>query len=396
MEKKLELNIRYFYLNRFFRQLVFFLPIWVLYFMENGLSMTQVLITSTTMIVASQIFEIPSGIFADLYGRKKSLIISASLYIVAISILSISHSFPVFLIGEIFSGISLAFSSGSIDALVYDSLFDLNRKKDFMKISGHSFFISNIAMAGASIIGGIVASFSLRYAMILTLVPACLLFINNLFFYEPAHHKKLGDKYFIKHYKESFDFSKNHKTIIALIFYNGIYLSFMFIFFNFLQPYLKSFGLIENSIGYFYAFFLLTSAFASKYTNIIEEKIGEKLSLYLVPILLMLSFLIVFSAENLFIAIIGVLLVEFSWGFFNPLVSTYINHHIPASYRATIVSFKGFVFGFLTLIFAPLLGFLKDSFSFRSVFLAMFILSVISFFLVIFVGGDKKNVRQDR
>ena len=66
------------YAARFCEYLVFFTPVIVVFFQNQGLSMTQVMVLQTAFAVAVVALEIPSGFFADRVGRRPSLIIGAA------------------------------------------------------------------------------------------------------------------------------------------------------------------------------------------------------------------------------------------------------------------------------------------------------------------------------
>jgi len=368
-----------------------FLPVWALFFLENGLNMTQVLILSTSMHISQQAFEIPSGIFADVYGRKKAIIISAGFYFISVFTLSNAYSFLGFFIGLLILGASYSFSSGSIEALAYDSLY--GREKEFMNVEGHSFFFAGIATGIASIIGGLIAVKSLRLTFAFTLIPASFLIIVSFLFFEPGCNKKAGDRYFFTHYKEAYRYTLKHKKIGRLMLYFGFNMAFLYIFFSFLQPYLKSFNIQNSTLGYLYAFFWIVSGVASRLAALIEARVGERRSLLLNPVLIIIGLLILLSAlsaKSLIFALAGALMFDVAWGFINPVISAYINHHIESKHRATINSFKGFIFGICMLLFAPLLGYIKDAYTFSHTFAVMIVLAVFS---LIFTLNDDKESR---
>ncbi|RME62044.1 MAG: MFS transporter, partial [Candidatus Dadabacteria bacterium] len=53
------------------------MPVIVLFFKENGLSMKDVFILQALFSVAVVIFEIPSGYFSDVVGRRTTLIVGS-------------------------------------------------------------------------------------------------------------------------------------------------------------------------------------------------------------------------------------------------------------------------------------------------------------------------------
>lgn len=388
-EIRLRNNIKIYYFYKFFRQFVLWLPIWVLFFIENGLNMTQVLFLGALLSLVHQSFEIPSGIFADLYGRKYSLMVAAFLYFISALLFSFSHNFINFLVAEIFLGISFAFASGANQALAYDSLYELGEKKRFIKVESNAFFIHNFAFSIASILGGLIAVNSLRLSFKATIIPAFILILISFLFYEPKHHKQVGEKHYFKHFKEAFNYAYNHKKVFNLILFYGMNIGLLVLFFNLMQVYLKDLGFGIEVIGYLYAFFLMLAAIISKNTSKIENIIGEKKSLLIVPIITIISLL--FLTFGKISGLIGILLLEANWGFLMPLTSSYINQHIPSKYRATIISMNGFFFGLLMIIFGPVIGRVMDLYSFKITFSIMLFLAFISLivtFTLIKNGGD--------
>ena len=78
----------------FLKNLRFFDAFLLLFFLENGISYTQIGIIYATREIIINIFEIPSGIIADTYGRKNSLIAAFLAYIIS---LCFSTSCPIFI-----------------------------------------------------------------------------------------------------------------------------------------------------------------------------------------------------------------------------------------------------------------------------------------------------------
>ena len=83
-EKKLQSNIWKFYLFDIFGAMLFAVPIIVLFWQENGLSLTQIMILQSLFSIAMVILEIPTGYLADIYGRKNILLLSAISFLVAV------------------------------------------------------------------------------------------------------------------------------------------------------------------------------------------------------------------------------------------------------------------------------------------------------------------------
>ena len=98
------------------------MPIITLFYQENGLGMKDVLLLQGIYSVAIVVLEIPSGYFADVWGRKSTLIIGSFLGVLGFAIYSFTSGFWSFLVAELVLGIGQSFISGSDSALLYDTL----------------------------------------------------------------------------------------------------------------------------------------------------------------------------------------------------------------------------------------------------------------------------------
>ena len=125
--KDLEDNIWKLKAMYFLSNLVFPIPVVVLFWMANGLNLTEVMILQSVFSIIIVVLELPTGYFADLYGRKTSLVIGSLTLFFGIIIYSFGHNFFQFLIAEILWGISASFLSGANLALLYDTLKNLGK-----------------------------------------------------------------------------------------------------------------------------------------------------------------------------------------------------------------------------------------------------------------------------
>jgi MFS family permease len=115
-------------------------PLWFYSGRENGLSLTQVMLLQSIFAILTVILEIPSGYFADIYGRKRTLIIAGIMGVMAMTTYSLGYNFLHFLIAEIFFAINVSFTSGTTSAFIYDTLQNLGKEKEYKKIWGNALF----------------------------------------------------------------------------------------------------------------------------------------------------------------------------------------------------------------------------------------------------------------
>ena len=72
----LEKNIWKYKIINFFHSMLFFIPILVLFFQDRGLSMTQILLIKSIYSIFVVLMEVPTGVWADKFGHKKSINLS--------------------------------------------------------------------------------------------------------------------------------------------------------------------------------------------------------------------------------------------------------------------------------------------------------------------------------
>ena len=133
------------------------MPIIVLFFQEHGLTITQVMILQAIYSLSVAIFEIPSGYIADIFGRKRAIVLSTIFTFIGYIIFSFYGEFYYFAIAQILVGIGGSLMSGSDSALIYDTLLQEGEKEIYTKIEGRNYAIGNFSEATAGILGGFLA-----------------------------------------------------------------------------------------------------------------------------------------------------------------------------------------------------------------------------------------------
>ena len=91
MTNNVESNIWKLYVIKSLRWFLLVMPIIVLFFQENGLSMMEILLLQSIFSIGIILFEIPSGYFSDVMGRKNTIIIACILGFIGFLIYSFSH-----------------------------------------------------------------------------------------------------------------------------------------------------------------------------------------------------------------------------------------------------------------------------------------------------------------
>jgi len=355
-------------------ELIFIAWIIVPFLASLGFSMQQILITETFFAISTIIFEIPSGYFADVYGRKVSIAVGSIILTVAIAFYAFSSAYFLFIIGAILWGIGGSFYSGADAALLYESLLQLGREKEYKRISGDIMFYSRIAGIIGSITSGFLAAIFLRLPAIVNIVPIFLCFLLSLTLIETKHDREEHETWghLITIVKESV---LHNKVLGYFIMFSSI-IGFFSLEFWLKQKYWEFIGIPIYYFGIIFAVCGLASGLSSKYAIEIEKFLGPKLSLIIIPTLPATVMLIYSFTESLWVLPLFVV-VPAMWGFSNPVFNDFVNKLTTSNRRATVLSIMNFFRRGIYVVFAPFIGWITDVYSVQTAFLASSIIAFV-------------------
>ena len=135
--------------------------------------------------LSNALFEVPTGIFSDLIGRKKTVLFGAVFATLSSIFYAFGGSFWILGIGAVLEGIARSWYSGNNDAFLHDSLNQLKHKERFAELLGKTSAMFQLALMVSAIIGSILASWSFPLIMWLSIVPQALCFFIAFFLKEP-------------------------------------------------------------------------------------------------------------------------------------------------------------------------------------------------------------------
>jgi len=385
--KKLNNNIWKVYLFYILGGMFFSIPAIVLFWRENGLDLFHIMLLQSFFAFFVVLLEIPTGYFADWYGRKKTLVIASVFSLVGIITYSIGNSFADFLLAEMFFAFYISLMSGTISAFLFDTLQNLGREKEYQKIWGKALSYSMISLAVSGIIGGFIAKVGLRYTVIASIPFFALMIPVAVSMVEPKRKKLIiKDNYLKKLFEVIKEYtlkkSDKSKKLRWIIVYSAIIYAFNQSVLWLYQPYFELTGIDVIYFGIVFASFQIVTAVTSKYAHKLEKYLGEKYSfimlifLVAVSFLLMSNFIFLFSFSFCFIQ-------QFVRGFKNIIVSDYINKLVSSDIRATILSVESFFGRLLYAIIVPIFGWIADVYSLTQALAMMGIIAL--FFGVLFL-----------
>jgi MFS family permease len=350
-------------------------PIIVLFWQNNGLSITDIMILQSIFSIIVVLLEVPSGYFADIHGRKTSLVLGGIAMSLGIGIYSFAASFSTFLIAEIAIAFSISLFSGADSALVYDSLKGLKREKTFKKVWGNIVALSLVGMIFFNLSGGFLAEVNLRLPFFVAFFISLLATPIALSMHEPKRHKRIFKKGYTR---ELFSILKNevlsNKALRMTVFFAALLFS---LFHSGLWLYNPYFELIQLDIVYFglaFASFNAVAALSAKFTHIWEPKLGKKWSFVLLFLIVGLSYLFMstFTFVLSFMFIFG---FQFVRGANRVVIDDYIHAFTSSDIRATVMSVSNMSSRLFYALLLPFIGVMVDVYTLTQ---ALYVLGITS------------------
>ena len=154
---------------------------WILFFIQNGLSLLQIGLLESIFHGTSLLCEIPSGMLADRFSYKTNLYLARLASIVSsILILFGQGNFWIYALAMMVSAWSYNFDSGTSTAFLYDSAVEAGQKDRYLQISS---FLSGVAEVTRTL-GTVVAGFFIHGALAWTyLIAIGLSFFSIILIY---------------------------------------------------------------------------------------------------------------------------------------------------------------------------------------------------------------------
>jgi MFS family permease len=361
---KIEGNIYKLYAIKTAKWFMLIMPIVVLFYNENGLTQFDVFILQGIYSIVIATLEIPTGYFADVVGRKKSLVAGSMLGFGGYAIYSFSYGFTGFLIAEIILGIGASLISGADSAMLYDSLLSQKKEKEYLKLEGRVTSIGNFAEAIAGISGGLLATYSLRMPYYFQTAVAFMAIPVSLSLVEPKVHQTLKD-FKINRIIQIIRYAiVENKELRYNIIFSAIIGASTLTMAWFVQPYFKLVQVPLAWYGILWTLLNLSVAITSLYAYKVEKQLGQQKTVFFIALLISGGYLLVGSFQSQW-AIGFIFLFYMVRGVATPVLKDYINKMTNSEVRATVLSVRNFLIRILFAIIGPLFGYLNDAYSLR-------------------------------
>lgn len=334
---------------------------WVAILAARGYSLVEIGIAETVFHITSLIFEIPSGVFADVFGRKKMLIVSTIMRMIGNVIMILSNNLFMACMSIAFMALSYNFSSGSDDALAYDSLKLAKMESRFEKYESNQLVIYRLCSGISTLCAGFALTIGYRIAygtdIVTGAIQIMILFsLREIYTVNQTKHKenKIGRK-LIACFQESFAFLKEVRKAIGLMFCNSFVGAIDTLLLFFLQAKLLEKGMSGWWLGLALLFMEMG--------GIVGSKLILKLSkfhykwIFVISSLLVLTGLLAEHSQIYWVMTLGGFVAAVGDDALQVRTNALLQNMFPSKQRATLTSVDSFCFSVIMIVLSPLAGF---------------------------------------
>ena len=336
--------------------LVPFFTIW------GGITFAQIMILQAIFTFSMFLFEVPTGVIADRFGRKTSLILSGLVTGIAVLIYASYANFWVFVLGEVLWAVGSTLASGADTALVYDSLKQTKTEKSSKSIFNRIESFGLAAMMLSAPLGSLAAKqFGINWAMILTSIPMFIAVIIGLTLKEPTTRIKREERNYFKILKTGFKYFKEHKILKILTFDYISIITISFFLIWVYQVILKNLNFPIEYFGFVHAGIVIAEILILN--SIIKMEVilnSKKRYILFSSILVGICYLVLAFSLNIYLAIGCMLLVGGFGMTMKPLFYSYMNKHIESKNRATVLSAVSMSKSIVAAVTNIIFGYLVD------------------------------------
>ncbi|PEO94604.1 MFS transporter [Bacillus pseudomycoides] len=339
----------------FFGTISFLQAVMTLFYVERGLTPSNIFIVLMCWSGAVLIGEVPAGVFADRFGLKLSFITGASIKIISISILFFADNIWLFCLYSLLNGLSVTFFSGADEALIYESLKETNEQHLMDKAMGKIQSASFISMLIAVIFGSYFAK-DLKEEQFFILITLGLLFhfvelILLLFIKNPAVEFEYNESSYSQVIEGIQVIRKAPQLLIMFLNISLVFIPASAVFDNYDQLLLKNAGVPVFAIGILYAVAAVGGYFASISIGWLTKKFSRIFLLNLSGALAVCGLLLAACFGNTLWIVLGAFIIlRFVRAIRYPIYSQLSNDIIPSHVRATTISLLSVLDSVLDLI----------------------------------------------
>ncbi len=375
----------------FLKNLKFFEPFLYLFFLANGLNFTQIGWLISIREFSTIVLELPTGVFADLTGRRRTMAIAFFCYMISFSIFYYYSWFLIFILAMFLFAIGDTLRHGTHKSMIMQYLDNEGMEDQRVRYYGKTRAASRLGSALSAIIAGAIVYYVGNYNVIFlaTLVPYTFAFALMLTYPKELDGEPAGASIVStwNHLKNSFKQLYKHAGLGKMLVNASVYDSFFKISKDYLSPIIETLAVampllmfIEHEqqrtailVGVVYFFVYINSFVSSIKSADFMERIGDMgKALDMLYFIMASLFLLVAISLQWNLIEVSIIAFFFFYTLYNlrkPMVIGYVGDRMDSQTRATLFSGQNLLRSVVGMVIAPILGYLADTMGIAFAFL---------------------------
>lgn len=343
---------------------------------KAGLNPLQLVLVGTVLEISAFIFEVPTGLVADVYSRRLSIIIGY--FLIGIGFL-IEGSFPLFipiLIAQVLWGLGYTFTSGATEAWITDEIGEERANKAFLRSNQVSQFTALLGIGAGAALGSLQINYPIQIGgLALMFLSAALIVImpETGFTHVDRHQAGFGEN-MLGTFRRGIAMLRKRPALYDILWiglFFGLYsegfdrLWTKFILDNFTFPAWFTFqpvvwfslmraGGMLLAIG--------ASEIALRRVDTVSHS-GVARALMSLTIVLITSLLLFALAPALIWVVVAYLIIYVVRNVLGPLYTAWVNQSLDSQVRATVISMSSQVDAIGQIAGGPVVGLIGSYFS---------------------------------
>jgi MFS family permease len=376
------LVIRRFSLYGFLKNQRYFEPFIILFFLQRGLSFTQIGFLVAFRELSINLMEIPSGAVADLFGRRRCMMLSFAAYIASFVAFGFSRDYRQFFVAMFFFAVGEAFRTGTHKAMIFTWLRMEGRIDEKTMVYGYTRSWSKIGSAVSTVVAVAIVLLTQDYAWVffLAIAPYVVGLVNFMTYpaeLEGQPGTQVGVREVVVHLKgclrDSLAVRGLRRLMVESMSFEGVYTAVQ----DYLQPVVKDMALLiplfiglgevrrsALMIGLVYVVLYLASACASRSAHRLTaraggEERGSRL-LWKVVFISYLALAPLLFFELYYVAIAGFVVLAIVQNLWRPILISRFDAYAGETEGATVLSIESQAKSVSTMVVAPVFGVAVD------------------------------------
>ena len=391
-------NVRLYPVFYFFHNLQFFLPIWIVFALDEvGLTFAQLTAIGPAFYVITSFGQAPAGAIADRFGRVRVIRASLIIYIIFIFWFAFSASFWQAAVAWVLWGLSMVMLTGTDSAFLHDSLQAMGRSRDFERQAGRAFAVRSFAAVTATLIGGLMAgAIGMTATVIVCSIGSGLALLIAFNFREPPRREHGRDGQALSYMslmKETLRLAGKTPTIRYSLIFSAVLVAALVPEFYLIQPFLREQGL---DVGWLFTALQapphIATVFAAALAFWLAVRLGIVRTLASMPFWVVGVYVGIALWDQLG-AIALFTILGLARGAQMPLMEGYLNRRIPSHLRATALSLNHMGWALIMLPFLPIFGQFVEANTMPTAFfgLAVFFGPLLLIIMILWVRADRSE-----